>query len=192
MRIEICGGIASGRSSLAQKINLDNYKAVFEDFTNHPFLVKFYEDVNYYALETELMFLLQHFHQIKKERGKNIICDYSFLLDLAFADVTLNYKDLIVFENLRNEILQRVRSSNLIVHLKCSPETMLTRIYKRGREMEKNITLDYLRKLNKAIENRIIKENETKIIEIDAEKYNFVENMKDRKYIQDMIIKATI
>ena len=68
------------------------------------------------------------------------------------------------------------------IYLKCDPEVALERIKKRGREEEKNITLEYLIKLNKYHEDWL--GNLDNVLVIDCNK----EFESDEKY-QDEIIK---
>jgi deoxyadenosine/deoxycytidine kinase len=47
-RIEICGGIASGKTTLAVLMQRSGYSAVFENFTLNPFIENFYSDPVFY------------------------------------------------------------------------------------------------------------------------------------------------
>jgi deoxycitidine kinase len=50
----------------------------------------------------------------------------------------------------------RPEFENIVIYLRCSPETALQRIKKRGRIEEQNITLDYLKELHKYHENWLV------------------------------------
>src|SRR3954447_11075813 len=91
-RVEICGGIASGKTTLANLLGSSERMVVREDFSSNPFWRAFYDDPNNTAFETEITFLLQHYHQIKVATNleKSFACDFSLLLDYAYAHVTLN------------------------------------------------------------------------------------------------------
>jgi deoxyadenosine/deoxycytidine kinase len=84
LHIEVCGGIASGKTTFAGLMTRIGLKPVFEEFRTNPFWQAFYFDPAKYAFETEITFMLQHYHQIKKDQlimGKSICCDFSFFLD---------------------------------------------------------------------------------------------------------------
>ena len=69
MRIEICGGIASGKTSLAKLLEEHTIGTViYEDFKVNPFWEAFYNNPGEYIFETELTFTLQHYHEIKKRQ----------------------------------------------------------------------------------------------------------------------------
>src|SRR5262249_9796332 len=64
-----------------------------------------------------------------------------------------------------------LRPPDLIVYLKASPETLMERIAKRGREREKTIGVDYIRRLNGANEQwmgRAARQGE--VLEIDTDR----------------------
>jgi len=89
-RLEILGNIASGKTTLCQGLHNEGKIAVFEDFQKNPFFKDFYDDPIAYSFETEITFLLQHYHSIKKQKETaSLACDYSLLLDVAYADVNL-------------------------------------------------------------------------------------------------------
>src|SRR5207302_1694437 len=81
IRIEICGGIASGKTTFASLFE-QQAKIIYEDFQAVPFWQDFYAAPAEHAFETELSFLLQHYHQVKRAQSKGqslVVCDFSFV-----------------------------------------------------------------------------------------------------------------
>jgi len=70
------------------------------------------------------------------------------------------------------------------IYLKCSPNTSYERIKKRGREEEKNITLEYLDKLHKYHEEWLMNTNDVLIIDCDRDFEN------DLEFQQEIIKKV--
>ncbi len=149
-RVEICGGIASGKTTLANLLSSGKRKAVHEDFSNNPFWRAFYADPNNTAFETEITFLLQHYHQIKvaTNLGRSFACDFSLLLDYAYAHVTLGGSRFDTFQHVYREARSHLSPPSLLVYLQCDPAVEWERIRARGRETEKSITVDYLTSIN--------------------------------------------
>ena len=186
-RIEICGGIASGKTSLTKLLASKNIAIpIYENFELNPFWKPFYENPGKYIFETEISFTLQHYHEIKKQNDTNLlICDYSLLLDHAYAMIGLSNKKLELYLQLLQEIYNDISTPELIIYLKCNANEELNRIKNRNRSAEANIELSFLELLNDAINKNVKKEN--KILTIDSEKYNFVDNENDKKYIINLI-----
>jgi len=177
--IEICGGIASGKTTFASILSKIGIDPIYESFQSNPFWEAFYSDPQKYTFETEISFMLQHYHQIKKQCADNkiMVCDYSFLLDMAYAEMGLQGSLLNAFKVVYEEIIKELPSPALIIHLQCDPETEMTRISNRGRAVEKSITVDFLRSLNTAIETQIEKARpNSTIITIDSTNINFVDD----------------
>jgi len=183
-RIEICGGIASGKTTFASLFNQNNLSPLYEDFKKSPFWKAFYRDPGKYIFETEISFILLHYHQIKKglELKKEMICDFSFLLDLAYAKIGLSGTKLKAFECVLSEIKRELPEPRLIVYLKCDAKTELERIRKRARDEESSININFLDSLNKALHKEVEKfQVTTPVITIDSDKKDFanIESVKD-------------
>jgi deoxyadenosine/deoxycytidine kinase len=188
--IEICGGIASGKTTFANLLKKIGIDAVFENFEINPFWQAFYSDPTRYAFETELTFLLQHYHQIKIANSKqgNFVFDFSPILDLAYANVTLNNSQREVFLSVYKKIKCELPSPTLLIYLRCDPSIELKRIHQRGRSTENSISLEFLNQLNQSLEKCMSETaNRNNIISIDSDKQDFV---NDDFVKQDLIDKV--
>ncbi|MCI0562404.1 MAG: deoxynucleoside kinase [Nitrososphaera sp.] len=156
-RIEICGGIASGKTTLAKLLGRAALLPVLEKFKDNPFYLAFYRDPIGAAFETEVTFLLQHYHQQKiTAAGHRGFCsDFSLVLDHAYACVTLPKDQLRLFRLILKEVETSLPSRTLLIHLVCPPEIELRRIRRRHRRAERSITVDYLERINEALRARI-------------------------------------
>lgn len=174
-RIEVCGGIASGKTTLCKKIQGENIHTEYEDFETNPFLKKFYADPTTYGFETEISFLLQHCAQIKAVRNfRRIACDFSIIQDIAYADINLVGKRHGLFSALADELIGEVGHPTHIIHLVCPAEVLQSRIADRKRDVEQNISLRYLGLLNDAISNHIkMYSKKASIITIDSNLIDF-------------------
>jgi deoxyadenosine/deoxycytidine kinase len=176
-RIEVCGGIASGKTSFARLFRGTEIKPVFETFRANPFWRKFFASPLKYSFETELSFTLHHSHQIKQasEGQGNLICDFSVFLDLAYAKVAFRGSRLKAFDAVWAEIMHDVGPPTLLVHLECDARTQLSRIRARSRAEEASVTIAYLQRLNKAVRREMAGADERiQVMRIDSARCDFV------------------
>ena len=190
MRIEICGGVASGKTTVGTLTARIDWLPVFEDFRNNPFWKSFYTDRTGVAFEAEICFLLQHYHDIKTATKKagNVACDFSLLLDLAYSDVTLNRGKRSAFSVLYREIRKELPNPDLFIHLVCDPEIELERIRLRGRHVEQSITVDYLAAINRALADVIRKEaNSWNVLAINSAALDFANVEQDKQTVLECV-----
>lgn len=156
MRIEICGNIAAGKTTLCDVLSARGASPIYENFKENPFWEVFYANPRLYAFETELTFMLQHYSAMKGCSGSSIyVCDYSLVLDLAYADVNLSGARLKLFERLADELEGEVGPPDLLIRLTCPEEVLLERIHNRAREAETTISLEYLQDIDRALSRRV-------------------------------------
>jgi deoxyadenosine/deoxycytidine kinase len=174
--IEVCGGIAAGKTTLVQLFKRNDLLAIFEDFKKSPFWQSFYLNPGKYIFETEISFALLHYHQIKNaigEKQTDLICDFSFLLDLAYARIGLFGSQLKAFECVLDEIRNELPGPELYIYLDCNAETQLERIKSRKRPEESLITIDFLESLNKALRVEIDNVDPKRVITINSAEKDF-------------------
>lgn len=173
MRIEICGGIASGKTTLANSLGKLGFSVANEKLGDTSFLDDFYSNPELFTFETEISFLLQHSVEIKRIRySQNIICDYSFEQDYAYALNNMKTVELNAFNSVFDEIKRQLSEPDLIIRLECSTETKKKRIQLRGRKNEQMIDSEYLESTDALITKRLLNIS-IPILCIDSEKHDF-------------------
>lgn len=175
MFIEICGGIASGKTTLAIRLKELGFAVCFEDFQKNPFWEDFYHSPHEFAFETELTFTLQHYSLIKKARPQIWTChDFSLVQDIAYADINLVQNKHKLFLAVAAELRKDIGYPNILVCLNCDEKNQMERIRARNRKPEQGISFDYLASLNDAIQNRVHQlEDNLHVITIDSSRFNF-------------------
>jgi len=149
VRIAIEGGIGSGKTSTAVLVaERLACSVVLEQTATHPFLADFYADIEKYKLETELAFVLLHYHQLHVlDEVSPIVSDFAPGKDLIFARLNLSGKDLELFELLYDNLSGRILPPNITVFLDLPITTLMERILNRARSYELDMQPDYLERL---------------------------------------------
>ena len=179
-RIEVAGCIASGKTTLVDVVASESLKGVYEDHTVNPFWETFYTDPTTCAFETEISFLLQHYHFAKQAATKAeglILMDHSFELDMAYAETGLEGSRKEIFSSIYREIQNEIGLPHTLVFVTCSVEETLRRIRNRGRSFEESITPKFLANLQSELERRIAMVAGTvPVVTIDSETTDFRRN----------------
>jgi deoxyadenosine/deoxycytidine kinase len=72
-----------------------------------------------------------------------------------------------------------VAPPDLLIYLRSSIPNLVGQIHKRGREYENTISIEYLNRLNERYEAWIQTYDKGKLMIIDVDKINFVDNPED-------------
>lgn len=145
-RIEICGGIASGKTTLARIMEKEGFCAVYERYQDNPFLGEFYKNKGVdCSFETEMVFTLLHYKMLRAiSENKQLVSDYSLLQDLAYGKANLKKEEFAVFYQMYQYLMQQIALPRMIIYLKCRTKVLAERIADRAREMEQMVDIDYL------------------------------------------------
>ncbi|WP_210727824.1 deoxynucleoside kinase [Vagococcus lutrae] len=202
--IVLAGTIGAGKSSLSEMIANELGSEVFyEEVDNNEILPLFYADPNKYAFLLQIYFLNKRFASIKQALAHdNNVLDRSIYEDsLLFhlnADLgRANDTEVKVYDELLKNMMEELpyaahkKHPDLLVHIKVSFETMLSRIEKRGREFEQlsydPSLYDYYKELNKRYEAWYQNYDESPKMEIDGDALNFVEDEEAAKVVIQMV-----
>lgn len=188
MHIAIAGNIGSGKTSLAGML-AKHYKwePHYENVDTNPYLEDFYNDMKAWSFNVQIFFLRQRLKQIMAIRnsGKNVIQDRTLYEDAYIFAPNLHEMDLMAtrdFEtyfSLFQQIEQLIQPPDLLICLKSSLPNLVKRIQSKGREYENAIRLDYLERLNRRYDIWVQSYELGKILIIDTDDINFIDNPED-------------
>ena len=196
--IVVEGAIGVGKTSLVLLLNKKfNAKHNLEVVEENPFLSKFYNDIERYAFQTQIFFLLSRYKQQLELAQQDlfnqlIFSDYLFDKDRIFAHLNLSGNELSMYERLYEIMVKDIPRPDLIVYLQASTEMLMKRIALRDRPFERKISYEYMRRLNLAYEEFFYYPDNYKkstLIKIDTNNLDFVGKRKDLDYIINEIYK---
>jgi deoxyadenosine/deoxycytidine kinase len=156
-RIEICGGIGVGKSTLAEMLGreLPHNKVVFENYSENPIWRLFYRNPEIFEREKNISFLAQHVAEIKSVGKEAAIFDFCLLQDLAYAKISGIHDHYEVMVEVYRHLSRDIGEPCLIVHVKAAMDRQLSQIRNRGREEELNLQKNFLLDLNVMTEQLI-------------------------------------
>lgn len=187
MHIAIAGNIGSGKTTLTEKLSKHyNWEPQYEDVEHNPYLNDFYDEMQRWSFNLQIYYLNSRFNQIQdiKNSGKNIIQDRTIYEDAHIFAPNLHSMGLMTtrdFENyfsLFNLMESFISPPDLLIYLRASVPTLVNQIQNRGREYEETIRLDYLKRLNERYEAWISTYDKGKLLIIDSDNTNFLEEQE--------------
>jgi len=193
------GAIGAGKTSLVLLLSKRfNTKHNLEVVEENPFLPKFYNDIERYAFQTQIFFLLSRYKQQLELAqqdlfNQSVFSDYLFAKDRIFAHLNLYGNELSMYEHLYEIMVKDIPRPDLIVYLQASTETLMKRIALRDRPFERKMSFEYMRRLNLAYEEFFSYPDnykKTELIKIDTNGLDFVGKSEDLEYVLSEIYKG--
>ncbi len=196
MHIAIAGNIGAGKTTLTQLLSKHlKMEPHFETVEDNPYLEDFYADMRRWSFHLQVYFLNNRFRQILEIRreNKDIIQDRTIYEDRYIFAANLHDMGLMSsrdFENYTSlfdlmELL--VSPPDLLIYLRASVPTLVKQIHTRGREYEKNINIEYLSKLNERYENWIKNYDKGKLLIVNVDNLDFVNNPEDLGFVFEKV-----
>ncbi len=157
----IAGNIGAGKSTLTQILEENlKWRSYLEPTIENPYLERYYADPKAWAFQSQVYFLTRRYEALSAlaREEQFYIVDRTIYEDGEIFAASLHEQKIMSDEDYDTyrrlfEILTSVlRAPSMIVYLRASPEFLLERVRRRGRDYERRITLDYLTRLGDGYE----------------------------------------
>jgi deoxyadenosine/deoxycytidine kinase len=151
---------------------------------NNPFLSDFYDDMRKWAFHLQVYFLgdraAQHLKMSASPRSaiidRSIYEDAHIFARAAHHLGNITEREYLAYRQLFDIVVGELPTPDLLLFLDASVETLMERIYGRGRDMEGGITADYLGLLDSYYQDWLAGFDLCPVLTIPADDLNFVNN----------------
>lgn len=192
--VAVEGPIGVGKTTLVERLaeRLDA-RIVLESFEDNPFLARFYEDRERFAFPTQVFFLMSRFKQQQELMQPdlfrpNLLSDYHLFKDRIFAELTLRDEELSLYERVYRSLATQILKPDVVVYLSAPLSTLLTRIARRGREIERNMDPEYLMELARSYQRFFMRYDEAPLLKVDNDQLDYATKTPEASAIIDNLI----
>ncbi len=188
MHIAVAGNIGAGKTTLTKMLAKHfKWEAHFEDVDDNPYLDDFYHSMERWSFNLQIYFLNSRFRQILEIRktGKKTIQDRTIYEDAFIFAPNLHAMGLMTNRDYTNYKLlfdlmeDLVGPPDLLIYLRSSIPNLVKQIHTRGRDYENTISIEYLSRLNERYEAWIQTYDKSKLVIIDVDNIDYVNNPED-------------
>ena len=192
--VGLAGNIGVGKTTfteiVAKKMDWIPY---YESVADNPYLIDFYRDMSRWSFNLQVYFLHKRFkthHEMSMSNG-GVIQDRTIYEDVEIFARNLqemNFMDKRDWENYRglfSIMTSYLQQPDLIIYLKASTDTLLSRIKNRSRDYEKTIDPEYLHTLNVAYNKWINNIKNIPVLVIETDGFNIFDDKEKLTKILD-------
>ncbi len=191
--IVIEGPIGSGKSTLASML-ADRFQAhlLSEKAEVNPFLPRFYQDAQRYALSTQLFFLFQRSGQIGELNQRDMfykptVADFFLEKDPIFARLNLDDEEYALYHQIYTHLQLKSPKPDLVIYLQTPIDGLMERIEERNISYEQDIPREYLERLSDAYSEYFHLYDASPLLIVNNEKLNIIKDPEALNLLVDRI-----
>ena len=194
--IAIAGNIGVGKSTLVEFLSRTyGISPYYEPNEDNPYLPDFYQDMKRWAFHSQLYFLSNKFriHQeLDRMPGvvaldRTIFEDAEVFATALFEMRKIDKRDWDTYRAFYDTILEAIRPPDLMIYLRCSMRTLRKRISLRGRVMEQDIPLAYLKRLERLYDDWIARYDMGEVLILDTDNLDYIHDLVHRLDVMERI-----
>ncbi|MDE5571321.1 MAG: deoxynucleoside kinase [Prevotella sp.] len=196
MYIAVAGNIGSGKSTLTQLLARHyGWEARYEVVEQNPYLEDYYRNIHRWSFNLEVFFLKERFRDlINISQARHTVIQDRTIYEGVYVFMENNHamgqlsdRDYNTYMELFEQMISVVRQPDLLIYLRASVPHLVGNIQQRGRDYEQTIQLDYLENLNRRYEDFIYNKYEGRVMTVEKDGLDFLNNAKDLAQIIDRI-----
>lgn len=179
------GPVGVGKTSLARRLAQHiAATTLLEKPDENPFLAKFYQDPQRYALATQLFFLFQRGNEVRDLAQMdmfrlNTVADYLFDKDMLFARLNLSDEEFALYQQIYHTLQLQAPVPDLVIYLQAAPEILLERVRLRDQPYEKTISDVYLFRVAQGYSDFFYHYNAAPVLVVNTQHLNFENGDED-------------
>ena len=183
--IVVEGPIGAGKTSLAKRLaERLQAETLFEQAEFNPFLTRFYQQPERWAMATQVSFLFQRLDQLAGlgavGEGRRVVADFLFDKDRLFAGQNLSEDELALYRRIHDSGRPTAtQKPDLVIYLQAKPDTLMERIRKRGLDAERRISELYLQQVADRYTRFVYQYDAAPLYIVDAGQPNPVDRDED-------------
>ncbi len=194
--IAIAGNMGSGKSTLVEFLaRTYGVMPFYEPNDENPYLEDFYKDMQRWAFQSQLYFLSNKFrlHQELDRQAGAVALDRTIFEDAEIFATALmqmrkiSKRDWETYQSFYHAILDAIRPPDLMIYLRCSMRPLRQRIRLRGRKMEQDVPLAYLKRLDRLYEDWIGRYDMSEVLVIETDKLDYIHDFVHRLDVMERI-----
>ena len=192
--IVVEGPIGSGKTTLA-KLLADKFSVqlLSEKAEANPFLPRFYQDAQRYALPTQLFFLFQRSRQIADMTQRDLfsaptVADFFLEKDPLFARLNLDDEEYALYHQIYTHLQLKSPKPDLVIYLQTPIDELAERIEERNISYEQEIPREYIERLADAYSEFFHSYDTSPVLIVNNEKLNII---KDESALNLLVNRIT-
>jgi len=167
----------------------------YEPQEDNPYLEDFYGDMKRWSFHSQLYFLSNKFrlHQELDQVPGVVVLDRTIFEDAEIFATALHDmrrmddRDWQTYRKFYDSILDAIKPPDLMIYLRCSMRTLRKRIKLRGREMEQDLPMSYLKRLDRLYEQWIASYTMSEVLILDTDNLDYIHDLVHRVDIMERI-----
>ena len=194
--IAIAGNMGSGKSTLVDFLSRTyDVTPFYEPNDENPYLADFYKDMRSWAFQSQLYFLSNKFrlHQeLDRQSGvvaldRTIFEDAEIFATALYQMRKISKRDWRTYQGFYGAILDAIRPPDLMIYLRCSMRTLRQRIRLRGRKMEQDVPLAYLKRLERLYDSWIESYTMSDVLVLETDDLDYIHDLVHRLDVMQRI-----
>ncbi len=193
--IVIEGPIGSGKTTLARLLSEKfSVQLLSEKAESNPFLPRFYQDAQRYALPTQLFFLFQRSRQIADMSQRDLfsaptVADFFLEKDPLFARLNLDDEEYSLYHQIYTHLQLKSPKPDLVIYLQTPVDELAERIEERNISYEQEIPREYIERLAAAYSEFFHTYEASPVLIVNNEKLNIIKDESALNLLVDRIMQ---